>query len=158
MSLIHTQDSPRLAATHYTALGKTVYIEYREQTPEPSNTPSYILLGPPATRRNPTLVVSHKAPDYVERVTRKMQGKWAEVPLETLDRLVPGSNPTNAQMKKLLKTFEFEWAGMKEKEMYPMLVSHMMHSPADVSRRHSLTFDLITVHCLQHRTVLRQGQ
>lgn len=98
------------------------YIEQREETPEHTGTPRHLITAPPGTRRSPQLDISNKALDYVQRLTRKMDGKWSERTFAVLAGLVPGRNPTKGQLKKLTKAFDIVWGGLKEKDMYPILV------------------------------------
>ena len=91
---------------------------------DPNKTPQYILNGGPGTRRDSTLIVHYKSPDWTLRIKRKMYGKWIEVSWDEMARLVPGKNPTKLQVKKLSKKFvEKDFRAIAEKDMYPMLVS-----------------------------------
>lgn len=51
-----------------------------------------------------------------------MDCNWSERTFVVLAELVPGSNPTKGQLKKLVKVFDIKWDGLKEKDMYPILV------------------------------------
>lgn len=100
------------------------HIEQREKTPakEPGATPDHVVNGLPGTRRDATLALSFKAPDFIPKVNRKMEDKWCERTFASMEGLVPGSNPTKMQLNKLVEPLDIKWEGMKEKDMYPILV------------------------------------
>lgn len=106
---------------------KQYYIKQDRKTPEPTTTPRYLLRAPPGTRRDNILAVSFKAPDFTIKANRKMENKWCERTFVAMAGLVPGSNPTKAQLKKLSNAFDIEWDGLKEKHMYPILVRNRVH-------------------------------
>lgn len=123
------------------------HIQQREETPvkEPGTSPDHIIYGPPGTRRDSILALSFKAPDFIPKVNRKMEDKWCERTFAALAGLVPGSNPTKAQFKKFTKAFDIEWDGLKEKDMYPILVrkpSSFRPLPLPVASSPYLTFHL----------------
>lgn len=83
----------------------------------------------PGTRRDSTLTVTYKSPDWNFRLNRKMEGKWIEVPFSDLVKLVPGRNPSATQIKKLVEFFgERDFKKISESDMYPILVSSTSHA------------------------------
>ena len=127
MPLFHNRAVPNSVPSILLTDGtQQLYIETRDKTPvREDGTPLWILQAPPATRRDATFDISHKAQDHNQRLNRKMEGKWSEVTFAKMASLVPGKDATKTHLKKLKKAFDVDWSSRTEKDMYPILVSRV---------------------------------